>query len=253
MSDLPLVGGHALVTGAGRGLGRACALALAEAGAQVTAVSRTAAELDELAAEPLPAGAGAIRAHAADAASPEAMAEVVAAAEEHAPLTVLVTSAGTNRPGPTVTQTLDDFDAVMDLNVRATYLACQLFGRTLIDAGRQGRVVLMSSQMGAVGYPGRAIYCASKHAVNGLTKALGVEWARLGITVNAVAPTFVRTPLTEPMFEDAEFRDDVLRRIPAGRIGEPRDVADAVLYLASPAAGMVTGHVLAVDGGWTAW
>jgi NAD(P)-dependent dehydrogenase (short-subunit alcohol dehydrogenase family) len=114
-------------------------------------------------------------------------------------------------------------------------------------------LVLMSSQMGSVGYPGRAAYCASKHAINGLTKALGVEWAAAGITVNAVAPTFVRTPLTEPMLADPAFRDDVLRRIPAGRLAELDQVAAAVLYLVSDAAAMVTGHILAVDGGWTAW
>jgi 2-deoxy-D-gluconate 3-dehydrogenase len=111
----------------------------------------------------------------------------------------------------------------------------------------------MSSQMGSVGYPGRAAYCASKHGVDGLTKALAVEWARHGITVNAVAPTFVRTPMTEPMFEDAEFREDVLRRIPMGRIGEPSEVTGPVLFLVSDAASLVTGEVLHVDGGWVAW
>jgi 2-deoxy-D-gluconate 3-dehydrogenase len=107
--------------------------------------------------------------------------------------------------------------------------------------------------MGEVGYPGRAAYCASKHAVNGLVRALAVEWASLGIAVNAVAPTFVETPLTRPMLEDEEFRADVLRRLPIGRIGVPADVVGAVVFLVSPQASLVTGHVLAVDGGWTAW
>ena len=107
--------------------------------------------------------------------------------------------------------------------------------------------------MGEVGYPGRAAYCASKHAVNGLVRALAVEWAPLQISVNAVAPTFVDTPLTRPMFEDQEFKEDVLRRLPIGRIGEPADIVGAIVFLASDQASLVTGHVLAVDGGWTAW
>jgi 2-deoxy-D-gluconate 3-dehydrogenase len=113
--------------------------------------------------------------------------------------------------------------------------------------------VNLSSQMGAVGYPGRAAYCASKHAVNGLTKALAVEWAPAGITVNAVAPTFVETPLTAPMLADDAFREDVLRRIPLGRVGTVEEIADAVVFLASDSASLITGEILAVDGGWTAW
>ena len=245
-------GRHALVTGAGRGLGRACALALAREGADVTVVARTASDLASAVKET--AGfEGRLHTAVADVSDPAAVQRVIAEADARAPLDILVASAGTNRPGPTVETALEDFDAVMDLNVRATFVAAQAFGRLLLAAGRPGRLVLMSSQMGSVGYPGRAVYCASKHAVNGLTKALAVEWAGAGITVNAVAPTFVRTPLTEPMLADPGFREDVLRRIPAGRLGEPEDVAAAVLYLVSDAAAMVTGHILAVDGGWVAW
>ncbi|QEC46133.1 SDR family oxidoreductase [Baekduia soli] len=253
MTALPLQGRHALVTGAGRGLGRACALALARAGADVTALSRTDSDLASLAAEAAEGPGGRVWPHAADAGDERAVVEAVAAAEARAPLSILLASAGTNRPGPTVDVTLEDFDAIMSLNVRAAFVACREVGRLLLEHGRPGRIVLMSSQMGSVGYPGRAVYCASKHAVDGLTKALAVEWAPSGITVNAVAPTFIRTPLTEPMLADDAFRADVLRRIPAGRIGEVSDVAGAVLYLVSDGAAMVTGHVLAVDGGWTAW
>ena len=123
----------------------------------------------------------------------------------------------------------------------------------MVAQGNAARIVAISSQMGEVGYPGRAAYCASKHAVNGLVRALAVEWAPLRISVNAVAPTFVDTPLTRPMFEDQAFREDVLRRLPIGRIGTPSEVVGAIVFLASDQASLVTGHVLAVDGGWTAW
>ena len=141
----------------------------------------------------------------------------------------------------------------MRTNLRGAFLACQAVGRRLLESGREGRLVLLSSQMGSVGYPGRAAYCASKHAVNGLTKALAVEWAANGITVNAVAPTFVRTPMTEQMLADPAFAGEVLSRIPAGRLAELEHVTGAVLYLASEQAAMVTGQILGVDGGWVAW
>jgi NAD(P)-dependent dehydrogenase (short-subunit alcohol dehydrogenase family) len=167
--------------------------------------------------------------------------------------TICVTAAGLNRPAPTLEQPAEDFDLVIDTNLRGTYLTCRAFAAAAVAGGHGARIVAISSQMGEVGYPGRAAYCASKHAVNGLVRALAVEWAPLGIAVNAVAPTFVETPLTRPMLEDEEFRADVLRRLPIGRIGVPADVVGAVVFLVSPQASLVTGHVLAVDGGWTAW
>lgn len=247
-----LDGDHALVTGAGRGLGRACALALAEAGATVTLMARSESELEAV-AEAIAAAGGKARIAVADVGDQEGVAAAVAAADSAVPLGILVTAAGINRVGPSDTYDLGDFDPLMEVNVRGTFLACREVGRRMIERGRGGRIVSMSSQMGAVGYPGRAAYCATKHAVNGLTKALAVEWAPYGITVNAVAPTFVETPMTRPMFEDPEFAAEVSRRIPGGEIAQVEDVAGAVLYLASARGRAITGHVLAVDRGWTAW
>jgi len=247
-----LDGRHALVTGAGRGIGRACALALVQAGASVTLAARTAPELDAVVAEAESLGGRAYPCEA-DVTSADDVERAVAAACEHGDLTIAVSAAGINRPGPTVDLELEDWDLVIDTNLRGTFLVCRAVGAHLLERGQGGRIIAISSQMGEVGYPGRAAYCASKHAVNGLTKALAVEWAPANITVNAVAPTFIRTPLTAPMLEDPDFRAEVLRRIPAGRIGEVEDVIGAVAFLASDAAALVTGHVLTVDGGWTAW
>jgi 2-deoxy-D-gluconate 3-dehydrogenase len=246
--SLRLDGQHALVTGAGRGIGRACALALAEMGASLTLVARSPAELEAVAAE----ADGRAEVHVADVTDPDSVAGAVRAAREHGDLSIVVNSAGLNRPGPTLEQDVADFDVVMDVNVRGTYLVCRAAGEVLVQR-EGGRIVNVSSQMGSVGYPGRAAYCASKHAVNGLTKALAVEWAPHAVTVNAVAPTFIETPLTAPMFEDAEFKAEVLRRIPLGRIGRVEEVSAAVAFLASPAASLVTGQILLIDGGWVAW
>ncbi len=253
MSEWTLAGSVALITGAGRGLGRGCALALAKAGATVVCASRTGTEVEAVAEEVAAAG-GTAFARVTDVTDEAAVEELVAAAAALGDLHVLVTAAGTNRPGPSRDYPLEDWDAIFAVNVRATFAACRAFGATLLDRGAAGSIVTFSSQMGTVGYPGRAAYCASKHAVEGLTKALAVEWAPQGIRVNAVAPTFVLTPLTEEYLTDEAFRAEVLeRRLPTGRLATVDEVAGAVLYLASETAGSVTGHVLRVDGGWTAW
>jgi NAD(P)-dependent dehydrogenase (short-subunit alcohol dehydrogenase family) len=239
-----LDGRVAVVIGAGRGLGKGCAQALADAGADVLLVARTAGEVQAAAEE---VGG---TAHVADVTDPDEVPGILEAAPG---ATVLVNAAGTNRTGPAAEYALGDWDALFDVNVRATFLACQAFGAALLARGGRGSIVNLSSQMGAVGYPGRVAYCATKHAVEGMTKALGVEWAPHGIRVNAVAPTFVLTPMTKPMFEDEAFAAEVLRRLPTGELATIEQVADAVRYLACDASGSVTGTVLRVDGGWTAW
>jgi NAD(P)-dependent dehydrogenase (short-subunit alcohol dehydrogenase family) len=185
---------------------------------------------------------------------PGAITSVVAEAAELGDLRVLVTCAGTNRPGPARDYPMSDWDLLFDINVRATFLACRAVGDALLTRNAPGSIVTMSSQMGSVGYPGRVAYCATKHAVDGITRALAVEWARAGVRVNAVAPTFVHTPMTASMLADPEFRAEVLeRRLPTGQLAQVQDVARAVRYLACDASTSVTGHVLRVDGGWTAW
>jgi NAD(P)-dependent dehydrogenase (short-subunit alcohol dehydrogenase family) len=247
-----LAGRVALVVGAGRGLGKGCALALADAGATVMLVSRTGTELEDCAAE-IEASGGSALAHVADVTDEEAANGAVAAADAAGDLRVCVNCAGTNRTGPTVDYALADWDALFDVNVRATFLVCRAAGASMLRRGVPGSIVNMSSQMGAVGYPGRAAYCATKHAVDGLTRALAVEWAPNDVRVNAVAPTFVETPLTAPMLADPDFRAEVERRLPGGRLATIEEVAAAVLYLARDESRSVTGHVLRVDGGWTAW
>ncbi|HEX3615345.1 MAG TPA: SDR family oxidoreductase [Solirubrobacteraceae bacterium] len=240
----------ALVVGAGRGLGRGCAIELARAGARVVLVSRTRSELDAAVAA---AGHDAV-AIVADATQPSEVQRVVQEAAALGSLGVLVVAAGTNRPGAARDYPIADWDLLFDLNVRATFLACQAFGDALLTRGLRGSIVTLSSQLGSVGYPGRVAYCATKHAVDGITRALAVEWARDGIRVNAVAPTFVETPLTKQWLDDPVFRAEVLeRRLPTGQLAEIDDVAHAVRYLACDASNNVTGHILKVDGGWTAW
>jgi NAD(P)-dependent dehydrogenase (short-subunit alcohol dehydrogenase family) len=242
-----LDGRVAIVIGAGRGLGLGSARALAEAGARVLLVSRTASEIGAAADEI--GGA----AHVADVTDEAALPGIIDAAARLGDARVLVNAAGTNRPGPARAYATSDWDALFAVNVRATFLACRAFGDDLLTRGVPGSIVNLSSQMGTVGYPGRVAYCATKHAVEGITKALGVEWAPQGVRVNAVAPTFVLTPMTEPMLADEEFAAEVRRRLPTGELATIEQVADAVRYLACDASGSVTGTVLRVDGGWTAW
>ena len=235
-----------LVSGAGRGIGRAVALAFAAAGAHTVALARTPTDLDALVAE----SGGRIEPWVADVTQDDCYRRI----ETLERLDVLVNNAGTNRPQPMAEVEPATLDGIIDLNIRAVYRVSQAAARVMLRAapGRGGSIIHMSSQMGHVGAARRTVYCMSKHAVEGLTKAMAVELAPAGIRVNSVAPTFIETPLTRPMLEDADFRESVNANIPLGRVGQPEDVVGAVLFLASDAARFITGDSLKVDGGWTA-
>ena len=239
-----LDGRTTLVTGAGKGLGRACALALAAAGAHVIAVARTGADLTTLAAE----AAGSVEVWTADATEPAFLARVEALPR----LDVLVNNVGANKPEPFTAVTVETLDRLLSLNVRAAFLVAQAAVRAMLRAGSGGSVIHMTSQMGHVGSPNRTVYCMTKHALEGLSKAMAVELAPQGVRVNCVAPTFIETPMTAPMLADPQFRRFVLDRIPLGRTGSAEEVAAAVVFLASPASSLITGTSLLVDGGWTA-
>ena len=244
-----LDGKIALVTGSGRGIGRAIALALANAGAEVILNSRTPAELDAVADEIAGRGSRA-RVLPFDVTDSAAVRTAIGGLSR---LDILVNNAGVNRPQAFLEVDEATLDRMIALNIKAAFVVAQEATR-LMAANRAGVVVNMSSQMGHVGSErDRTVYVMTKHAVEGLTKAMAVELAPTGVRVVSIAPTFITTPLTEPFFANPEFRQWVGDRIPLGRIGTVEEVAHAVVFLASPAASLVTGSSLLVDGGWTAW
>jgi NAD(P)-dependent dehydrogenase (short-subunit alcohol dehydrogenase family) len=243
-----LDGRRALVTGGGRGIGLTAASALADAGAQVTLLARTEKEIDEAAA--------AIRARGqkADALALD-ITDIVAvrnALQARAPYQVLVNNAGTNRPKMLPDVSVEDFDAIFALNVRAAFFMAQTVALRLIEAKLPGSIINISSQMGHVGAARRTVYCASKHAMEGFTKAMAIELAPHNIRVNSLGPTFLETPMTRPFFENKAFRDEVLSKIKLGRLGQLEEITGAIVFLASDASSLMTGAALVLDGGWTA-
>ena len=238
-----LDGMRALVTGAGRGIGLAMAAALAEAGAAVTLVARSSAEI-EVAATEMRADWAMLDVTDFDA--------VAAFFTGRPAFDILVNNAGTNRPKPMQDVSPADYDAVLDLNVKSAFFVAQGCVQRMLAEGKTGSLIHIGSQMGHVGGPNRSLYCASKWALEGMSKAFALDLAAHGIRSNTIAPTFIETPMTKPFFEDSAFKASVLAKIKLGRIGQVEDLMGAVVFLASDASALMTGTSLIVDGGWTA-
>ena len=254
MIDLPktpslrLDGLRALVTGASSGIGLGCAVALAEAGADVVLASRNIKALSEAAKAIIMKGFSAetLQLDISDLVSIDNV------LKEQKPFDVLVNSAGLGRHTPSLETSAEDFDAVMDVNLKGAYFLTQSIAKALIKAKKPGSLFNISSQMGHVGGVDRAVYAASKHAVEGFTKAMAIEWGRHQIRVNTICPTFIRTPLTQSTFDNPDRKKWIEDKIKLGRVGEVEDVMGAVVFLASDASSMITGSALMIDGGWTA-
>lgn len=242
-----LSGKTALVTGASSGIGQGCAVALAEAGAHVVCAARGADKLAETVGALTDAG------HSAEALSLDQndLAVLAPLMAERA-FDVVVNSAGLARHGPAIETTPEDYDAAMGLNLRSAYFLSAYTAKALIAAGKPGSIIHISSQMGHVGGIDRAVYCASKHGLEGMVKAMAIEWGPSQVRINTVCPTFIRTPLTQSTFDNPERAAWIKEKIKLGRVGEVEDIMGAVLYLASDAAALVTGTSMLIDGGWTA-
>ena len=249
-----LDGRIAIVTGSGSGMGRAFSIALAHAGADVVITElpgkETAAE--ETASEVRAAGRRALTCplDVTQVSSIKGMVDRVLS--EWGQIDILVNNAGMNIRKLAIDVQEEEWDRVLNTDLKGVFFCAQAVGRYMIERGQGGKIINMASQIGLVAYHSRVAYCAAKAGVINLTRALALEWAPYRINVNAIAPTFVRTPFVEALLQDPAVREDVLRRIPLGRVAEPEDIVGAVIYLASPASDLVTGHTLVVDGGWTA-
>lgn len=241
-------GKRALVTGASRGIGLAAATALAQAGAAVTLVARSESELREVCRE-ISAAGGQCDYLVLNVTDSRAVTEQLA---QRGPFQILVNNAGMNRPKPLIELEDEDIDAVLDLNVKAAFYVTRVVAKGLLAAGLPGSVINVSSQMGWVGSPRRTLYCASKHAIEGMSKALAWELGHANIRVNTVCPTFIETAMTANMLKDTAFREWVTSRIALGRVGKIEEIMGAIVFLASDASSLVTGSALMLDGGWTA-
>lgn len=251
MDAFDLTGKVALVTGAGRGLGRASAELLARAGADIAAAARSMDELESLVSDVRAIGREA-SAYRLDVASVPAIQEAVEAViARHGRIDILVNNAGTNIQQAALDVTEEAWDTVMATNLRGGFFCAQAVGRHMLERG-SGKIINMCSTFANLGFYGRASYAASKGGLAQITRVMAIEWASSGVNVNAVGPTATMTQMNEELFRDPAWQDKVLARIPAGRYAQPEDVASAVLYLASPASDMVHGHMLMVDGGWSA-
>ena len=248
--SLALAGQVALVTASSKGIGRACAIALAEAGAdiilglhQLSTGKALVKQIEKMGRRVLPVQM--------DVSKLDEIAVAVQTGLKHFKrIDILVNNAGIGAPNPAERVTEKDFDETLNVNLKGTFFTAQAVGKVMIQQKR-GRIINMCSQAGFVALPTESVYCMTKAAIAHLTKCLALEWAPYNITVNAVAPTFIKTPGTKKWLEDADFRDSVRKRIPLGRIGKPDEVAEPVVFLASPAASLITGATLMVDGGWT--
>ena len=238
----------ALITGASSGIGLGCAVALAEAGAHVVVSARSSDKLNSV-VDAMKAKGLSAEAMVMDVADTNAIKETI---DNKGPFDILVNSAGLGRHAPSKDTSLEDFDAVMNVNLRGAYFVTQAVANGLIKAKKPGSLINISSQMGHVGGIDRAVYSASKHAVEGFTKAMAIEWGPYQIRVNTICPTFIRTPLTQSTFDNPDRKEWIESKIKIGRIGEVEDIMGAVVFLASAGSSMVTGSALMVDGGWTA-
>ena len=246
--SLRLDGLCALVTGASSGIGLGCAVALAEAGAHVVLASRNIKALNEV-AEALSLNGYSAETLELDISD---LSSVQAIFKNQKSFDILVNSAGLGRHTPSLETSAEDFDEVMDVNLRGAYFLTQTVAKALIKAKKPGSLINISSQMGHVGGVDRAVYAASKHAVEGFTKAMAIEWGEHQIRVNTICPTFIRTPLTQSTFDNPDRKKWIEDKIKLGRVGEVEDVMGAVVFLASDASSMITGTALMIDGGWTA-